>query len=1007
MLSPRIDDRSEKDILAAIERLARAYVPGWRFDLEHPDAGSALAQLFAEMFAQSVERLNGVPERNFIMFLNMLGARLQPALPAEGYARFSLTDGVSEAAFVGAGERLTADPGDESERVPFETVQDLLVTPARLQDIYCVSPHTDRIVRLYEADEDGAGERFRLFDFGGENLQRRLLAFAHDEAFFITNGALTLRVAPPAASPAQAAAIAALSDPQACRWSVAAPEGALWPVQEVAPAPGGVTLSIACPGGVPRAALQGLHSRFLVAEALDVRRLRALQVSDPAIDLYAEHIPPDFAYTNDVEQDRSGFLAFGAPFSLYTDLVITCNEALCKRGAAITMRFRLRYERVSIERSDAGQNIDWKLIMRRADVRPEELFDITIAQVAWEYWNGRGWARLTSDPAFEEVFAAEGGEEERMVRLRFTCPQDIAPVLWGAQEGFVVRARIRRMNNALRTRGWYVAPFLSEIAFGYAYEGGALSPQHVAYSGNLEEGAITCDRLRTQGRALAPFEPWPHTLPAAYFRFDRPPAGAPIRMLLDVRADVEGPMPALSWTYLRREGERAAFVPLNAQDETGDLCRAGLVTFMGRADMAERSLFGRTGYWLRLSGQSDEYQDRAAPLLPLVSGIYMNCAQVCQADRQPDQLFDVPAYKPGLTLSLARPGVLSCQVFVESRAVTSVQECAALIARGEAAPEYAPDGSLTALWIRWTAVPDLLLSGPDERHYQLDAIEGVIRFGDGACGRVPHDGATVRVCARIGGGEHGNLPAGALDSMERQLGYINRVENPLPTFGGCGQERVQEAAGRSVAQLRHLQRAVTERDYEDIAMEATRAIQRAVCFAGRDENGAPRPGDVCVVVLQRDFEQSGLFFQRVREQVMEYLCERAPGQLVKGGHLHVVSPLFLSVCCRIEALVGSFEDVYFVEQEIAARLTSFLHPVKGNYGGVGWAVGQIPNTTQLYNAVKNVPRLQRIRRVMMTAYATDSSGRHEVNLDRPDQLVYALPVSGEHDVHIIVETAPA
>ena len=43
-----------------LQALARAYVPEWRFDPEHPDPGSAAALLLEDMLADSEKRFGDV-----------------------------------------------------------------------------------------------------------------------------------------------------------------------------------------------------------------------------------------------------------------------------------------------------------------------------------------------------------------------------------------------------------------------------------------------------------------------------------------------------------------------------------------------------------------------------------------------------------------------------------------------------------------------------------------------------------------------------------------------------------------------------------------------------------------------------------------------------------------------------------------------------------------------------------------------------------------------------------
>src|SRR6266511_1911811 len=59
-------------------------------------------------------------------------------------------------------------------------------------------------------------------------------------------------------------------------------------------------------------------------------------------------------------------------------------------------------------------------------------------------------------------------------------------------------------------------------------------------------------------------------------------------------------------------------------------------------------------------------------------------------------------------------------------------------------------------WTMWTLVPDLEGLGSDEPAYRLDAVSGLLAFGDGVHGAVPPMGAGIQATYRYGSGLGGN-----------------------------------------------------------------------------------------------------------------------------------------------------------------------------------------------------------------------------------------------------------
>ena len=74
---PAIDTRTEEELLKEIERKAESYTPEWRFDRQHPDAGTALAFMFAKLHHRTISQFNRLLYKNQIDFYNRIGPALQ------------------------------------------------------------------------------------------------------------------------------------------------------------------------------------------------------------------------------------------------------------------------------------------------------------------------------------------------------------------------------------------------------------------------------------------------------------------------------------------------------------------------------------------------------------------------------------------------------------------------------------------------------------------------------------------------------------------------------------------------------------------------------------------------------------------------------------------------------------------------------------------------------------------------------------------------------------------
>jgi predicted phage baseplate assembly protein len=87
---PSLDDRRFQDFVDEAKRLIPRFCPEWT-DHNVSDPGITLIELFAFLTEQYIFRLNQVPDKNMLTFLNLIGARLEPAQPARGDVTFTLS----------------------------------------------------------------------------------------------------------------------------------------------------------------------------------------------------------------------------------------------------------------------------------------------------------------------------------------------------------------------------------------------------------------------------------------------------------------------------------------------------------------------------------------------------------------------------------------------------------------------------------------------------------------------------------------------------------------------------------------------------------------------------------------------------------------------------------------------------------------------------------------------------------------------------------------------------
>lgn len=147
--APNLDNRRYAQIVEEARALIPNYLPEWT-DHNASDPGMTLVQLFAWMSEMILFRLNQVPERNYIKFLQMIGVERRPAAPARAEITFNLTSPNLQTVIVPRGTRVEAsapapppsamaapmlEPDEEDEPPVFETDEPLIAIGAPLAHI--------------------------------------------------------------------------------------------------------------------------------------------------------------------------------------------------------------------------------------------------------------------------------------------------------------------------------------------------------------------------------------------------------------------------------------------------------------------------------------------------------------------------------------------------------------------------------------------------------------------------------------------------------------------------------------------------------------------------------------------------------------------------------------------------------------------------------------------------------------------------------------------------------
>ena len=157
--APDLDDRRFQDFVDDAKRLVQRRCPEWTDHNVH-DPGVTLIEALATMADQIVYRLNRVPDRLHLKFLDLVGVRLHPPAVARVPLTFWLSAAQPEPVVIPEATEVATRRTAGADPVCFTTAAPLTIAPVRLLELRTVL--ADGTVREHR-DDRAAGRRVRLF----------------------------------------------------------------------------------------------------------------------------------------------------------------------------------------------------------------------------------------------------------------------------------------------------------------------------------------------------------------------------------------------------------------------------------------------------------------------------------------------------------------------------------------------------------------------------------------------------------------------------------------------------------------------------------------------------------------------------------------------------------------------------------------------------------------------------------------------------------------------------
>jgi predicted phage baseplate assembly protein len=158
--APNLDDRRFQDLVDDAKRLVQQRCPEWT-DHNVSDPGVTLIETFAWMTDQLLYRLNRVPERHYVKFLELIGVHLFPPAAAHADVTLWLSAPQEETITIPTGTQAATPRSQDDAAIVFETTEELAIV--RCSHAHTLSSVSEGAYRNH-GDALALGNGFFCFD---------------------------------------------------------------------------------------------------------------------------------------------------------------------------------------------------------------------------------------------------------------------------------------------------------------------------------------------------------------------------------------------------------------------------------------------------------------------------------------------------------------------------------------------------------------------------------------------------------------------------------------------------------------------------------------------------------------------------------------------------------------------------------------------------------------------------------------------------------------------------
>lgn len=913
----KLDDRSFDQIRdEAISRIVE-HCPEWT-NHNASDPGITLIELFSYMTEMTQYRLNIVPQKNYLAFLDLLGIKQRLPLASKSRAQFNLSVGyqidapAKDTILIKAGSVLSSEGDEENDSLVFETGKDLYASNAKLLNLYTKSFNEVRNKsKIFDYSQNIEHNKpFYPFNSEGKSDNKAEIYLFCDDLNVLQND---VKMSVLFRLPTSMRAFKISDDfLKMMKWEFY--DGENWQRLYIAH-----DLSVAIDDndadvlevtfeGNNETFEKGSLSRFSQNEQFYIRaclsetpewlsEFCSYEVSLVTNSPEAGILPQSCFHNYEQLDMNNNFYPFGSHPGLEDAMLdelfyIRCDHAFCEENSFVLIEL--------IHSQTSGYMI------------PKGHDNL---QVIWEYAIDDGkWYHL-------DVKDQTAGFTQQGV-VSFSVPSNFVKVMLNAEEGYWIRAKIVSGNYGKEENSEYdyessevktspstlTPPIFSAIRIKYSLPRKDLFECYAFNNYKYERIVFEKNKPVYFFKQDSEYEE------AMYLGFDSHLSEQELSLYFDLEnlgdLTLRKGQRVLKWEIL----QAGQWEKLDVEDYTHGLSISGDVKIsLPLIENLEPYTLYIDSYermWIRVSVLFN-----AMKRYPRINSLLLNTVEISQRETFYDELIGYSDGLPDMKFKLDNTNLLDFpKIVVENE-------------------EY-------------KAVERFIDCTKEDRVFRFNGISGEIEFGDGLHGKVPTLGEEIIVKEyAITNGKKGNLPAEKINVLQEAINYVDSVKNISASVNGQDGDTIEDLKRFAPSLLKTMQRAVSAEDYEHLSRQYSTFVKKAKCIS--------REGEVIVLIMAHNvLKEKGFINPQFLREIQLYLEKLSMITVLPKVEGVIVSNM--KVIIKLKYSDEDNKPVHSIlENELLQKSHAYFDPFSG-FKGEGYPIGKSVSKNDFQSIVNSL-----------------------------------------------------